>query len=149
MPKASLSGYSNGATGERVVYYDGPSAEDQEQYSALMTAEVALADELDDKEVSPSAGISSSTSGSKRGESGTSTGIDLQSPALTTDSPSSKGQPQNQASSTAHSTAGSGQETTSDQASPQDFSADSTAEAEATQQGTKAAPKSRAKRTSS
>jgi hypothetical protein len=131
MPRASDAGYSNGAAGEKVSYYNPSTeeiafnAETEEEQLGLATARSAEADIQEDREDYVSPGTSSSTSGSRPDKSGTSSMTDPRSPARTTDSPYSKDQPQNPESSSAHSTDGSGQETTSGQQSQQDSSADS------------------------
>jgi hypothetical protein len=149
MPKASSSGHSNAAAGEKVDYFNEEEvAEDREQQLGLDTAVSA---ELDIKEDEPSAGTSSLTSESKPDRSGTSppeTGSSLRSPAPDVESPSGKDQPQKQTSSSASLTAGSTQETGSVPARQQASSAASAAPTPATQgQDSKPeAPKSNDKR---
>jgi hypothetical protein len=106
MPKANRSGYSNAAAGVKVRYQEGEQS---------------------------FPGISSLTSENKPDKNGTSSGIDLQSPAPTAESPSDKVLLSNQESSSASSTAGSGRGTTRARRNRQASSADSQTEEPATQ----------------
>lgn len=136
MPRANLSGYSNADAGEHVIYGEDPNADtrpvNEDGESLNKDGSVSKRQPTREGDDESSAGTNSLTSERTPDKSGTSSGTDPQSPAPTTDSPSSKDQPPSQESSTARSTAGSGRVTSSDRPSPQVFSAASAAGAPAT-----------------
>lgn len=108
MPRISHAGPSNWVP-EDPGQARGDESAREEKNRLAREARAAAKEEGE----SPSAGTSSSTSGSKQGQSGTTSTTGLQSPAHTTDSPSSKDLLKNPESSTVPLTDGSGQETTS------------------------------------